>query len=102
MDIWISRGENKHTVVYTCINGPDFLFTRKVQQDYLGNKRYELSGHLLSLLFEDLLKRMNDEARKTVDASLAKRTRKDVSFLQVCTLEFDSKAIITVIKHNFK
>ncbi|CAI9107907.1 OLC1v1007389C1 [Oldenlandia corymbosa var. corymbosa] len=36
-------------------------------KDYVGNKRLELSGQLLSLLFEDLFKTMNDEARKTID-----------------------------------
>ncbi|XP_075087031.1 DNA-directed RNA polymerase III subunit 2 [Nicotiana tabacum] len=44
-------------------------------KDYVGNKRLELSGQLLSLLFEDLFKTMNDEARKTVDALLARPSR---------------------------
>ncbi|XP_052171980.1 DNA-directed RNA polymerase III subunit 2 isoform X2 [Diospyros lotus] len=44
-------------------------------KDYVGNKRLELSGQLLSLLFEDLFKTMNDEVRKTVDAILAKPSR---------------------------
>ncbi|THG07821.1 hypothetical protein TEA_002046 [Camellia sinensis var. sinensis] len=43
--------------------------------DYVGNKRLELSGQLLSLLFEDLFKTMNDEVKKTVDATLAKPSR---------------------------
>ncbi|KAL0425410.1 UNVERIFIED_CONTAM: DNA-directed RNA polymerase III subunit, partial [Sesamum radiatum] len=44
-------------------------------KDYVGNKRLELSGQLLSLLFEDLFKTMNDEARKTIDTILAKPSR---------------------------
>uniref|UniRef100_A0A5B7BSZ0 DNA-directed RNA polymerase subunit beta n=1 Tax=Davidia involucrata TaxID=16924 RepID=A0A5B7BSZ0_DAVIN len=44
-------------------------------KDYVGNKRLELSGQLLSLLFEDLFKTMNDEVRKTIDAILAKPSR---------------------------
>ncbi|CAA2989896.1 DNA-directed RNA polymerase III subunit 2, partial [Olea europaea subsp. europaea] len=44
-------------------------------KDYAGNKRLELSGQLLSLLFEDLFKTMNDEARKTIDTILAKPSR---------------------------
>lgn len=44
-------------------------------KDYVGNKRLELSGQLLSLLFEDLFKTMNDEVKKTVDATLAKPSR---------------------------
>ncbi|KAH0720987.1 hypothetical protein KY290_006270 [Solanum tuberosum] len=38
-------------------------------KDYVGNKRLELSGQLLSLLFEDLFKTMNDEVRREFDAS---------------------------------
>ncbi|PIN14066.1 RNA polymerase III, second largest subunit [Handroanthus impetiginosus] len=44
-------------------------------KDYVGNKRLELSGQLLSLLFEDLFKTMNDEARKTIDTILTKPIR---------------------------
>ncbi|KAM3288805.1 hypothetical protein P3S67_022235 [Capsicum chacoense] len=38
-------------------------------KDYVGNKRLELSGQLLSLLFEDLFKTMNAESRREFDAS---------------------------------
>ncbi|KAM3288858.1 hypothetical protein P3S67_022288 [Capsicum chacoense] len=44
-------------------------------KDYVGNKRLELSGQLLSLLFEDLFKTLNDEARNTIDALLARPSR---------------------------
>ncbi|KAL8506631.1 hypothetical protein ACS0TY_017502 [Phlomoides rotata] len=44
-------------------------------KDYMGNKRLELSGQMLSLLFEDLFKTMNDEVRKTMDTVLAKTSR---------------------------
>ncbi|XP_010242622.1 PREDICTED: DNA-directed RNA polymerase III subunit 2 isoform X2 [Nelumbo nucifera] len=44
-------------------------------KDYVGNKRLELSGQLISLLFEDLFKTMNSEARKSVDLQLAKVNR---------------------------
>ncbi|PHU06103.1 hypothetical protein BC332_26925 [Capsicum chinense] len=44
-------------------------------KDYVGNKRLELSSQLLSLLFEDLFKTLNDEARKTIDALLARPSR---------------------------
>ncbi|PON86208.1 DNA-directed RNA polymerase, subunit [Trema orientale] len=44
-------------------------------KDYVGNKRLELSGQLISLLFEDLFKTMISEARKSVDAVLAKPSR---------------------------
>ncbi|KAG9137414.1 hypothetical protein Leryth_021169 [Lithospermum erythrorhizon] len=44
-------------------------------KDYVGNKRLEVSGQLLSLLFEDLFKTMNDEARKIIDITLSKQSR---------------------------
>ena len=37
-------------------------------RDYYGNKRLELAGGLLALLFEDLFKRMNHELKRTVRA----------------------------------
>lgn len=44
-------------------------------KDYYGNKRLELAGQLLSLLFEDLFKRFNNELKHTADATLAKANR---------------------------
>jgi len=40
--------------------------------DYYGNKRLELAGSLLGLLFEDLFKRLNAELRKQAEAQLSK------------------------------
>ncbi|KAK9663844.1 hypothetical protein RND81_14G002200 [Saponaria officinalis] len=44
-------------------------------KDYVGNKRFELSGQLLSLLFEDLFKTMITDVKKKVDAILTKPSR---------------------------
>ncbi|KAK4253155.1 hypothetical protein QN277_010759 [Acacia crassicarpa] len=44
-------------------------------KDYVGNKRLELSGQLVSLLFEDLFKTMISEARMCVDKFLEKNNR---------------------------
>ncbi|XBH75333.1 hypothetical protein VPH35_102108 [Triticum aestivum] len=41
-------------------------------KDYVGNKRLELSGQLLSLLFEDLFKTMNSNAVKRMSAQNSK------------------------------
>ena len=44
-------------------------------KDYYGNKRLELAGQLLALLFEDLFKRLNSDLRRQADAVLSKANR---------------------------
>lgn len=44
-------------------------------RDYVGNKRFELAGGLLSILFEDLFKRHNEELKKSIDKILSKSNR---------------------------
>ncbi|WCJ39192.1 DNA-directed RNA polymerase III subunit 2 [Euphorbia peplus] len=44
-------------------------------KDYVGNKRLELSGQLVSLLFEDLFKTMISEVQRTIDNLLVKSNR---------------------------
>ncbi|GBG88963.1 hypothetical protein CBR_g48573, partial [Chara braunii] len=44
-------------------------------KDYVGNKRLELSGQLLSLLFEDLFKRMVMDLKRQADMVLMKANR---------------------------
>ena len=41
-------------------------------KDYYGNKRLELAGQLLSLLFEDLFKRFNSDLKRSADLVFAK------------------------------
>ena len=43
-------------------------------KDYYGNKRLELAGQLMSLLFEDLFKRFNTDIQKTAESMLSKTT----------------------------
>nr|GEU77362.1 DNA-directed RNA polymerase III subunit 2 [Tanacetum cinerariifolium] len=40
-------------------------------KDYVGNKRLELSGQLISYMFEDLFKTTNSNARKNIDKKLS-------------------------------
>eukprot|EP00126_Sphaerothecum_destruens_P010425 Sdes_comp20738_c0_seq1m16591 len=42
-------------------------------RDYYGNKRLELAGQLLALLFEDLFKKFNSELKKVADTILPKQ-----------------------------
>jgi DNA-directed RNA polymerase III subunit RPC2 len=44
-------------------------------KDYYGNKRLELAGQLLGLLFEDLFKRLNAELRRAADTGLSRANR---------------------------
>ena len=44
-------------------------------KDYYGNKRLELAGSLLSLLFEDLFKRFNSDLKRQADMILSKPSR---------------------------
>lgn len=44
-------------------------------KDYYGNKRLELPGSLLSLLFEDLFKRFNSDLKRQADMILSKPNR---------------------------
>ncbi|KAH3763367.1 DNA-directed RNA polymerase III subunit RPC2 [Pelomyxa schiedti] len=44
-------------------------------KDYYGNKRLELAGSLISLLFEDAFKRMNTELQRAADLELGKTNR---------------------------
>lgn len=51
-------------------------------KDYYGNKRLELAGQLLSLLFEDLFKKFNSDLKKSVDTQIqriASKVAKDRS-----------------------
>ncbi|GAA5904430.1 hypothetical protein JCM8208_004192 [Rhodotorula glutinis] len=44
-------------------------------RDYVGNKRLELAGQLLSLLFEDLFKKFNHDLKTNIDKILKKANR---------------------------
>ncbi|OZJ06689.1 DNA-directed RNA polymerase III subunit RPC2 [Bifiguratus adelaidae] len=47
-------------------------------RDYVGNKRLELAGQLLSLLFEDLFKKFNSDLQANIDKVLKKPNRTQV------------------------
>ena len=49
-----------------------FLLTRHDLRDYCGNKRLELAGGLLSLLFEDLFIRFNTELQQMANRIIPK------------------------------
>ncbi|CAI6330189.1 unnamed protein product [Periconia digitata] len=60
-------------------------------RDYVGNKRLELSGQMLSLLFEDHFKRFNHDFKLSVDKVLKKQNRAQ---------EFDAFSHFSVHKNH--
>ena len=44
-------------------------------RDYVGNKRLELAGQMLALLFEDLFKRFNHDLKLSIDKALRRQYR---------------------------
>lgn len=73
----VVNGNYSAKVIYICqmvrrlikaIDCPEYIDDR----DYYGNKRLELAGSLLSLLFEDLFKRFNNELRIIADKNIPK------------------------------
>lgn len=60
-------------------------------RDYVGNKRLELAGQLMSLLFEDLFKKFNSDFKSNIDKVLKKPSR---------TSEFDALLSINIHSNN--
>ncbi|GMM30086.1 DNA-directed RNA polymerase III core subunit [Martiniozyma asiatica (nom. inval.)] len=60
-------------------------------RDYVGNKRLELAGQLMSLLFEDLFKKFNNDFKTNLDKILKKPSRAS---------EFDALLHINIHSNN--
>lgn len=60
-------------------------------RDYVGNKRLELAGQLISLLFEDLFKKFNSDFKLSIDKVLKKPNR---------AMEYDALLSINVHSNN--
>ncbi|KAH3902299.1 DNA-directed RNA polymerase III core subunit RET1 SCDLUD_002118 [Saccharomycodes ludwigii] len=60
-------------------------------RDYVGNKRLELAGQLMSLLFEDLFKKFNSDFKANIDKVLKKPNR---------AMEYDALLSINIHSNN--
>ncbi|KAK5961064.1 DNA-directed RNA polymerase III core subunit RET1 PWA37_001592 [Arxiozyma heterogenica] len=73
--------------VVMAIHNPKMVDDR----DYVGNKRLELAGQLISLLFEDLFKKFNTDFKASIDKVLKKPNR---------AMEYDALLSINVHSNN--
>ncbi|ODV98504.1 hypothetical protein PACTADRAFT_48250 [Pachysolen tannophilus NRRL Y-2460] len=73
--------------VIMAIDNPKMVDDR----DYVGNKRLELAGQLMSLLFEDLFKKFNSDFKANIDKILKKPNRAS---------EFDALLSINIHSNN--
>lgn len=72
-------------------------------KDYYGNKRLELAGQLISLLFEDLFKKFNSDLKKLCDIMLAKGDSFDVfTHIRTDTITFGLNNAISTGNWNVK
>jgi DNA-directed RNA polymerase III subunit RPC2 len=70
-------------------------------KDYYGNKRLELAGSLLSLLFEDLFKRFNSDIKRQMDLVLSKPSRSSSSNAPPFNITHVMKSQRTTITNGF-
>lgn len=74
--------------VLMAIHNPEKMID---DRDYVGNKRLELAGQLMSLLFEDLFKKFNSDFKNSIDKNLKKTNR---------TSEFDAVVDMSIHSSN--
>jgi DNA-directed RNA polymerase III subunit RPC2 len=56
--------------------------TKKLDdKDYFGNKRLELAGNMIAILFEDLFKKYNSDLKKNIEQALLKNEHIDIENL---------------------
>ena len=66
-------------------------------KDYYGNKRFELAGNLISLLFEDLFKKYNSELKKIIEKHIDKEGTKNFDIGNLMNSDIIHKGIVSSI-----
>lgn len=64
--------------------------TKLDDKDYYGNKRLELAGQLISLLFEDLFKKFQSDLKKQIERELSKQSAKKDPFDAITCFDTNS------------
>lgn len=65
--------------------------------DFYGNKRLELAGSLLSLLFEDLFKRLNSELKMIADKNIPKNRAAQFDVIKHMRQDFITNGLVNAI-----
>ena len=66
-------------------------------KDYYGNKRLELAGSLLSLLFEDLFKKYNSDLKKSIDQAFLRAGNKTIDIKELMSNDIITHGLIDTI-----
>lgn len=77
--------------IILCLDDPTMLSDK----DYYGNKRLELTGHLLGLLFEGLFKEYNNSVSQWIKKSYSASSRSNFNLLNALTFNKET------ISHGF-
>ena len=66
-------------------------------KDYYGNKRLELAGNLISLLFEDLFKKYNSDLKKIIDQTLIRSGKETIDIYRLMSSDIITHGLINSI-----
>ena len=69
-------------------------------KDYYGNKRLELAGNLIALLFEDLFKKYNSDLKKNIDLTLIKAGKENLDIYSLMNSDIITHGLASSIANG--
>ena len=69
-------------------------------KDYYGNKRLELAGNLIALLFEDLFKKYNSDLKKIIDQTLIKSGDNNIDIYRLMNSDIITHGLASSISNG--
>ena len=69
-------------------------------KDYYGNKRLELAGNLIALLFEDLFKKYNSDLKKIIDQTLIKAGNENIDIYNLMNSDIITHGLASSISNG--